>query len=115
MSHTKPIDLGHKPFDSAKVLDINDELSKTQYPHLRLDEIADERLGNLEVGKKGSAEIRFKVLSKNKREDGEGERHSVVLEITSIEPGHDPKFNGKKTTNWVEGARESFRKNFKDS
>lgn len=95
MSHTKKIDLG-RSLNSIEITPLNP--NDKHYPHLHLDEVEDERIGNLEVGKKGTAEIHFKVISKNKREDQhDGKRHSVTLEILSIEPGHDPKFDKQKT------------------
>lgn len=94
MSHTKKIDLG-RSLNSIEISPINP--NEKHYPHLHLDDVEDDRLGDLEVGKKGTAEIHFKVVSKTKREDGKSKSHSVTLEITSIEPGHDPKFDKKKT------------------
>jgi hypothetical protein len=112
MSHTKPIDLGRSLGESiGPALQIN----KKQYPHLHLDELEDSRLADLP--NEGSAEIHYKIVDRTHRESDNGGKKkrrtcSLVLEITSIEPGHDPKFNGGKN-NWMDDARKSFKTNFK--
>lgn len=113
MSHTKKIDLGRslgEELGNIKPLSPNEK----HYPTLHLDG-EDERLADLPD--KGSAEIHFRVIQRIRHENGRDKdkkrSHSVTLEIISIEPGHDAKFNGKKTTSFVDSAREGFNKNFK--
>lgn len=114
MSHTKAIDLGRTLGDAIEISPTPISPHEKLYPHLRIEDIEDGRLAELEVGRKATAEITFKVVSKSHQEDKRrGKRHSVTLEVISIELGHDPKFNGKKTSSFVDSARDSFKKNFK--
>jgi hypothetical protein len=103
MSHTKPIDLG-RTFNDIDIPIIESSRDKVHYPDLYLSDVDDERI--LDLPDEGVAEIHFKVLSRTHREEngranGAKKKRScsLRLEIRSIEPGHDPKFNGKKKKN----------------
>jgi hypothetical protein len=117
MSHTKPIDLGRKLFeDLGKLKPIGPD--DKHYPDLHLPDVDDERL--LDLPTDGVAEIHYHIVSRSHREEdgrnGEKKKRrscSITMEIHAIEPGHDPKFSGGKKGNWVDGARDSFKKNFK--
>jgi hypothetical protein len=105
MSHTKPIELG-RSFDELAIPIMESARDKKHYPDLFLSDVDDERI--LDLPDEGVAEIHFKVISRTHREEnGDGKKKrrscSLRLEIYSIEPGHDPKFNGngkKKKTHW---------------
>jgi hypothetical protein len=101
MSHTKPIKLGHELH--AEIIgpaSIPDVL----YPELHIGDSEDERL--LDLPDEGTAEIKFRVKRRTHREEAQGDSKkkrrccSITLEVISLEPGHDPKFNGKKKTHW---------------
>jgi hypothetical protein len=101
MSHTKAIDLGRDMREPAGLVRGPMDV---MYPELHISDIDDERL--LGLPDEGTAEIRFKITHRTHHEDNNGEkkkRHtcSITMEIRSLEPGHDPKFNGKKAkTHW---------------
>jgi hypothetical protein len=97
MSHTKPIDLGHTLKDSLGEISAISS-SDTLYPQLHIPDSDNKRLLDLgEAGSKGTAEIHYKVVNRTHREGDKRYTCSITLEITSIEPGHDPKFSKKKT------------------
>jgi hypothetical protein len=95
MSHTKPIDLGQHPMDLPNIISISD----VHYPELHIADTEDERL--LDLPDEGVAEIKFKVVRRCHREEGDTKKKrrtcSLTLQVRSIEPGHDPKFSKKKT------------------
>ena len=116
MSHTKPIDLGRKFDDLAIISQASDYKDKVHYPDLHLGDVDDARL--LDLPDEGVAEIHFKVVHRthSEREEGNGKkkhRCSITMEVRSIEPGHDPKFNGKQKDS-DRGARKAFSEYFKD-
>lgn len=117
MSHAKPIDLG-KTFNDigAIAVSVGDEPDKKHYPDLYLSDVDDPSL--LDLPDEGVAEIHFKVVSRSHHEEnrhGDKKRTcSLTLEVRSIEPGHDPKFNGKARKSWGDDARKSFSSYFKD-
>lgn len=100
MSHTKPIDLGHSLNEVPGVVRVPDTL----YPELHISDSDNERL--LDLPDEGTAEIHFKVIRRTHREEANGDSKkkrrtcSITLEVRSIEPGHDPKFDKKKKTHW---------------
>jgi hypothetical protein len=71
----------------------------------------------LDLPDEGVAEIHFKVIQRDhseRQEDGKKKRRcSLTLEVRKIEPGHDPKFNGKKKDS-DSGARKAMDDYFKD-
>jgi hypothetical protein len=100
MSHTKPIDLGHDMRGPAELVR---SAMDYMYPELHISDIDDERL--LDLPDEGTAEIRFKITHRTHREENNGDKKkrrtcSITMQIRSLEPGHDPKFNGKKKTHW---------------
>lgn len=102
MSHTKPIDLGHSLNDIPA--GIIRSASDVMYPELHISDSDNERL--LDLPDEGTAEIKFKVIRRTHREETNGDKKkkcrtcSITLEVHSIEPGHDPKFDKKKKTHW---------------
>jgi hypothetical protein len=115
MSHTKPIDLGKKWDDLAIPISISDAKDKVHYPDLHISDVDDSRL--LDLPDEGTAEIHFKVVHRTHSEGEENgkkkRRCSLTLEVRKIEPGHDPKFNGKKK-DADGGARKAFTDYFRD-
>jgi hypothetical protein len=71
----------------------------------------------LDLPDEGVAEIHFKVVHRTHTERQEGGKKkrtcSITMEVRKIEPGHDPKFNGK-TKDADGGARKAFTEYFKD-
>jgi hypothetical protein len=102
MSHAKPIDLGRKPGgDLISILGPGD----THYPDLHIGDCDDQRL--LDMPDEGTAEIHYKIVRRHHTEEngrnGEKKKRrtcSITMEVRSIEPGHDPKFDRKKKTHW---------------
>lgn len=115
MSHTKPIDLGKKLNDIVGIHQADMAIDKTHYPDLYLSDVDDTRL--LDMPDEGTAEIHYKIVrrehTEDKRKDKAKRRCSITMEVHKIEPGHDPKFNGKKKDS-DGGARKAFREYFKD-
>jgi len=101
MSHTKAIDLGH---DMREHIGNPVSMSDTLYPELHISESDDERL--LDLPDEGTAEIHFKITRRHCSEEtknGDKKKRrtcSITMEIRSLEPGHDPKFEKKKKTHW---------------
>jgi hypothetical protein len=115
MSHTKPIDLGKKWDDLVNSIPISSAKDRVHYPDLHLSDVDDPRL--LDLPDEGVAEIHFKVVHRTHTEREEGGKKkrscSLTLEVRKIEPGHDPKFNGKRKDS-DGGARKAFSDYFKD-
>jgi hypothetical protein len=102
MSHTKPIDLGHTLGDSIGEISVA-KMDDTIYPTLHIPESDEERL--LDLPDEGTAEIHYKIVRRHHTEEANGKKKkrrtcSITMEIRSLEPGHDPKFNGKRKTHW---------------
>jgi hypothetical protein len=116
MSHTKPIDLGRRFDDFA--IPVNTSKDQVHYPDLHIGDVDDPRL--LDLPDEGVAEIHFRVVHRThtERQEGNGSkkkrRCSITLEVRAIEPGHDPKFNGKQKKAYGDDARKSFKDYFKD-
>jgi hypothetical protein len=115
MSHTKPIDLGISLDDIAHSISIGPSRDKIHYPDLHLSDVDDPRL--LDLPDEGVAEIHFKVVHRThseREENGKKKRRcSITMEVRKIEPGHDPKFNGKRKDS-DGGARKALSDYFKD-
>jgi hypothetical protein len=114
MSHTKPVDLG-RSFDDLVGISVGPPKDKVHYPDLHLSDVDDPRL--LDLPDEGVAEIHFKVVHRTHTERQEGGKKkrscSLTLEVRKIEPGHDPKFNGKRKDS-DGGARKAFADYFRD-
>jgi hypothetical protein len=102
MSHTKPIDLG-RSLGGELVAALSP--GQKHYPDLHIGDCEDERL--LDMPDEGTAEIHYKIVRRHHTEEngrnGEKKKRrtcSITMEIRSIEPGHDPKFDRKKKTHW---------------
>jgi hypothetical protein len=116
MSHTKPIDLGKKWNDDIGIpISPGDLKDKVHYPDLYLSDMDDPRL--LDMPDEGTAEIHYRIIRRNHSEEKRGDkkqhRCSITMEVQKIEPGHDPKFNGKKKDS-DNGARKALSEYFKD-
>lgn len=108
---SKPIDLGKKLSDMIHVREISPE--KPHYPDLCIE--SDERR-LAEMPDEGTAEIKFRVVSRTHREEknGKGKEYSCTLrlEVISIDP---PAPKGKKKNGDGDGgARKALEDYFKD-